>query len=49
MKTANYSESIYVTDASPACSYFVLSVHATADGGSTMQLSELRLYGEAQT
>ena len=46
MKTSNYSQSVYLANEStPACSYFVLTIHALNGSGSTMQISELSLYG----
>ena len=45
MNTANYTPSAYAAGSSvPGCSYFVLVVHSTVDG-TTMQLSEMQLFG----
>ena len=49
MNAADRSASVYAAEsAGGAYSYFVLCIHKTADGGSTMQLSELKLYGTAE-
>ena len=45
MNKANYSASIYRADGEGAYIWFALSIHSFADGGRTVQLSELKLYG----
>ena len=46
MNTAKFSASVYAsTSGDEKFSFFVLAIHSTSDGGSTMQLSEFKLYG----
>ena len=45
MNTANFSASTYKTDNDGEYGYFTLYIHSTADSGTTMQISEIKLFG----